>query len=268
MDGVRIAFRIGPFAIAWYGIIIIASAIVAAFVAERKARRRGDDPEHVWNALLYCLILGVIGARVYHIVSSLDYYLHNPMQMFNTRAGGLGIYGAVAGGVLGLWLYTRHYKLSFGHWADNATPGLILAQAIARWGNYLNQELYGFPTTLPWGIHIDAEHRIAPFNDLLKYPLDTRFHPSFLYESLGNLLNFAIVVYVSRRFADRLKDGDLLLLYGVLYPLLRFFVEFQRPDAWKIAGVATAQWVAVVSMAVCGGLLLYRHRKTQAPTAL
>jgi phosphatidylglycerol:prolipoprotein diacylglycerol transferase len=234
--------------------------MVAAWLAEREAKRHGDDPEHVWNALLLCLILGMVGARLYHVVSSLDYYLEHPVEILNTRQGGLAIYGAVAGGALALWLYTRHHKMSFAHWADIAAPGLILAQSIARWGNFLNQELYGFPTTMPWGIHIDAMHRIPPFGDLAQFPLTTRFHPTFLYESLGNLVNFGILMYVSRRFAGRLKHGDLILLYGILYPLLRFLIEFQRPDAWKIGGVATAQWIAIGSILLCGGLLLHRHR--------
>jgi phosphatidylglycerol:prolipoprotein diacylglycerol transferase len=260
LEGPRIAFRIGPIGIAWYGILIVSAAMVAAWLAEREAQRRGENPDHVWNALLLCLILGMVGARLYHVISSLDYYVQNPMQVFDTRHGGLAIYGAVAGGALGIWLYTRRNGLSFGRWADIATPGLILAQSIARWGNYLNQELYGYPTTLPWGIRIDAAHRIPPFNDLTTYPLDTQFHPTFLYESLGNLVNFAIVMYVSRRFADRLRDGDLILLYGVLYPLLRFFVEFQRPDAWTMGGMATAQWLAMGSIILCGALLYLHHR--------
>ena len=261
MDGPRIAIRIGPLAIAWYGIIIVGSAMIAAWLAEREAKRRGDNPEHVWNALMLCLVLGMVGARLYHIVSSLDYYLQHPIEMLNTRQGGLAIYGAVAGGALGLWIYTRHNKMSFAHWADIAAPGLFVAQAIARWGNYLNQELYGFPTTMPWGILIDAAHRIPPFNNLAEFPLTTRFHPTFLYESIGNLINFCIVMYISRKYADRLKDGDLIILYGILYPLLRFFVEFLRPDAWMIGGVATAQWIAIGSVVLCGGLLLFRHRK-------
>ncbi len=259
MGGPRIAFRIGPITVAWYGIIIVGSAMIAAFLAEREARHRGDNPEHVWNALLLCLVLGMIGARLYHVIHMWDYYRQYPLEIFHMRQGGLAIYGAVAGGALALWLYTRRHHLSFGHWADIATPGLVLAQAIARWGNYLNQELYGFSTTMPWGVTIDAGHRIPPFNDLAMYPLDTRFHPTFLYESIGNLMNFAIMMYISRRFADRLRAGDLILLYGVLYPLLRFFVEFQRPDAWKIARVATAQWIAIGSIILCGGLLIYRH---------
>jgi phosphatidylglycerol:prolipoprotein diacylglycerol transferase len=261
LSGPRIAFRIGPITVAWYGILIVGGAVLAAFLAEHEAKRRGDDPEHIWNALLLCLVLGMIGARVYHIISSLDYYVQYPLEMFNMRRGGLGIYGAVAGGALGLWLYTRRQGLSFGHWADIATPGLLLAQAIGRWGNYLNQELFGHPTTLPWGVTIDAAHRFGtPFADLTEYPLGTRFHPIFLYESIGNLVNLAILMYISRRFADRLRDGDLILLYGVLYPVLRLFYEAQRWDAWKIAGVPTAQWIAVGSILLCGGLLIYRHR--------
>jgi len=272
LGGPRIAFRIGPISIAWYGIIIVSSAMLAAYLAEREARRKGENPDHVWNALLWCLVLGMIGARLYHVVSSLDYYRQYPMQIFNTRHGGLAIYGAVAGGALALWLYARANGLSFGRWADIATPGLVLAQAISRWGNYLNQELYGYPTTMPWGIGIDPAYRIPPFDDLTRFPANTRFHPTFLYESLGNLVNLAIIVYVSRRYGDRLKDGDLILLYGVLYPLLRFFIEFQRPDAWKISGVATAQWIALASVVVCGGLLFLRHRSladvpTETPQA-
>ncbi len=265
MEGPRIAFRIGPIAVAWYGIIIVGCAMIGAWVAEREAKRRGVDAEHVWNGLLLCLILGLLGARLYHVIHQWDFYRQYPMEIFNTRHGGLAIYGAVAGGALALWIYTRYHKLSFALWADIAAPGLVLAQAIARWANYLNQELYGHPTTVPWGITIDAAHRIPPFDDLTQYPLDARFHPTFLYESIGNLINFVLIVYVSRRFADRLKDGDLILLYGMLYPLLRFLVEFQRPDAWKIGGVATAQWIAIVSVLVCGGLLIYRHRTSAAP---
>ena len=260
MEGPRIAFRIGPIVIAWYGIFIVGSAMVGAFWAEREAKRRGENPEHVWNGLLLCLVLGLIGARLYHVIHQWDFYRQYPLEIFNTRHGGLAIYGAVAGGAVALWIYTRRYHLSFARWADIAAPSLPLAQAIARWANYLNQELYGYPTTVPWGITIDAGHRIPPFDDLAKYPLDTRFHPTFFYESIGNLINFLLLMYISRRFADRLRDGDLILLYGVLYPLLRFFVEFQRPDAWRIAGVATAQWIAIGSILLCGGLLIYRHR--------
>jgi phosphatidylglycerol:prolipoprotein diacylglycerol transferase len=267
VEGPRIALRIGPISIAWYGIIIVGSAMLAAYLAEREAKRLGEDPEHVWNGLLWCLILGMVGARLYHVVHMWDHYRQYPMQIFDTRQGGLAIYGAVVGGAAALWLYTRANRLKFARWADIAAPGLVLAQALARWGNYLNQELYGFPTSAPWGIGIDAAHRIPPFDDLTKYPLDTGFHPTFLYESIGNLVNFALLIFISRRYADRLLDGDLILLYGVLYPLLRFLIEFQRPDAWMISGVATAQWIALASVLICGALLIYRHRSRSEASA-
>jgi len=260
VGGPRIAIRIGPIAIAWYGILIVGSALVAAYVAERQALRKGEDPEHIWNALMLCLLLGMIGARLYHVVSSLDYYLQNPLDILNLRHGGLAIYGAVAGGALGLWIYVRRNGMPFDRWADFAAPGLVLAQAIARWGNYLNQELYGFPTSLPWGITIDEFHRIPPYTDLQQYPLSTRFHPTFLYESIACFFCFVILLTVSRLFEERLKDGDVILLYGVLYPLVRLFTETQRPDAWRIAGVATAQWISLAAIVLCGGLLLRRHR--------
>ncbi len=255
MGGPKIAFRIGPLAIAWYGIILVFAAIVAAYVAEREAKRRGDDPEHVWNAFLLCLLFGVIGARLYHVISSLDYYIQHPMQILNTRAGGLGIIGAVIGGAIGLWIYTKRAKLNFWHWADIAVPGLLLAQAIGRWGNYVNHELYGYPTTLPWGIYIPPAYRLPGFENY------ERFHPTFLYESLWNLAGFLLALYIARRFARWLRDGDLFFFYGVYYSIGRFIIEFQRPDAWTIGPLATAQWISIVTAVACAVILYLRHRQ-------
>jgi len=258
-----IAIQIGPLAFRWYGLLVTGGAVAAAFVASREARRRGEDPEHIWNMLAWILILGIIGARLYHVVSSpstgggLSYYLQNPVKILYVWEGGLGIYGAVAGGLLGAYLYTRRYGLPFLRWVDIAIVGVPLAQAIGRWGNFFNQELYGYPTTLPWGIRIDAAHRLPQFANL---PPDTRFHPTFLYESLWNLLAFAVLLFIARRFADRLRDGDLLLAYGILYPVGRILVETQRPDAWTIAGIPTAQLIGGISIIVCTGLLIWRHQ--------
>ncbi|MCL4395118.1 MAG: prolipoprotein diacylglyceryl transferase [Chloroflexi bacterium] len=256
----------GSFPIYWYGILIVTGALVGAFVATREAKRRGIDPDHVWNALLGCLILGVIGARLYHVVSSpvgtnigFSYYVQNPLEILNFRQGGLGIYGAVAGGLIGIYLYARYAKLNFWTLVDIAVPGLFLGQAIGRWGNFFNQELYGFPTTLPWGIPIDAAHRLPAFADLTQYPVDTtRFHPTFLYESLWNLAAALIVLYVARRWS-KAKPGDLLLMWGMLYGLGRFLAEFQRPDAWLISGIPTAQLIGLALIVICGVAMMYRH---------
>ncbi len=264
-----IAFRLGPFAVRWYGIIIVTATLIGAYVANREAKRRGQDPDHVWNALLLCLILGIIGARLYHVFSSprggmvgWDYYRQNPIAILQIWHGGLAIYGAVAGGLLGVYIYARLNKLSFLQWVDIGTPGLILGQVIGRWGNFINQELYGPPTNLPWGITISPPH-IPPYNDLTVYPADTRFHPTFLYESLWNLLGFLLLMYVARRYADRLLDGDIFCLYAIWYPVGRIFVEALRPDAWLIGGIAAAQIFAVIAIVVSGATILYRHRRAR-----
>jgi phosphatidylglycerol:prolipoprotein diacylglycerol transferase len=239
-----VAIHIGPLAIHWYGLILIGGVLTGATVAARLAKAAGDDPEHLWNALTWCLLLGIVGARLYHVVSSpqgtdvgLRYYLQNPLEILAIWKGGLGIYGAVAGGALGMYLYTRLNRLSFWRWADFTVPGLALGQAIGRWGNYVNQELYGYPTDLPWGIYIDPTHRLPGFEAF------ERFHPTFLYESLWNLLVFAALLWIGRRFAGRLLEGDLFLLYGVLYPVGRILVETQRPDAWLLALPSGWLWV-------------------------
>ena len=263
-----IAIQIGPFAIRWYGLLITSGAILAAFVATREARRRGENPDHVWDMLVWVLIAGIIGARLYHVLSSpstgggISYYIQNPIEILYIWQGGLGIYGAIVGGLLALYIYTRRHRLAFWRWVDIGIVGVPLAQAIGRWGNFFNQELYGYPTNLPWGIPIDMEHRISQFADL---PPDTRFHPTFLYESLWNLLTFGILLYIARRYSRYLKEGDLLLIYGILYPLGRILVETQRPDAWAIVGIPTAQLIGGISIAVCSALLWARHHFTTRP---
>jgi phosphatidylglycerol---prolipoprotein diacylglyceryl transferase len=258
--------RLGPITLYWYGFLITLGALAAAWLATVEARRRELDPDHVWNALIPILLFGLVGARLYHVVSSppggigWDYYRQNPIDIiafWNGGLRGLGIYGAILGGIFGLWVYVRWAKLNFLQWLDIAAPGLALGQAIGRWGNFFNQELYGYPTTLPWGIPIDAQHRLAIFADL---PPETRFHPTFAYESILNLLICGALLYIGRRFADRLKLGDIALLYFVFYPLARFIVEFQRPDAWTIGGLPTAQWLAVLIAATAAIILIIRHR--------
>lgn len=265
----RVLLQIGPVTVYWYGVLIVSGVLAATFLAARQAQRVGDDPDHAWDAMLLCLLLGVIGGRLYHVIHMWPEYAEHPGRIFGLQMQGFGIYGAVAGGALGLFLYTRRHKLSFLRWADFAAPGLALAQAIGRWGNFFNQELYGNPTTLPWGIPIAAENRVRPYNDLLRYPLETtRFHPLFLYESLWNLMIFVVLLTLSRKVAKRLLDGDLFLLYGVLYALGRFFFEFQRFDAWKIGGIPTAQWIAVAAILFFGSVLIYRHQRNGAVVVL
>jgi phosphatidylglycerol:prolipoprotein diacylglycerol transferase len=257
----------------YYGIILVAGAFLGGYIASLEARRRGHNPDYVWDGILWALIFGIIGARLWHIFtpppSSLaagattEWYLRNPLIITDRGLegalavwqGGLGIPGAVAGGLLGLFFYTRRAKLKFAEWADIAAPGLALGQAIGRWGNLVNQELYGRPTTLPWGIHIDAPYRVAGFTDPA-----LRFHPTFLYESIGNLLICLALLYLARHFAGRLKDGDLFLAYLVLYPLLRFGLEFLRLDSSQLFDINANQAVMAVMVVAAGYALAARHR--------
>lgn len=273
-----VLLRIGPLTIYWYGVIIVLGLLAGAYVATWEARRKGENPEHVWNAILVVAILGLIGARLYHVFSSpqgtnigWDYYRQHPAEILYVWQGGLGIYGAVAAGLIGAWLYARVYKLDFLKWLDIVAPGMFLGQAIGRWGNFFNQELYGYPTTISWGIPISAENRLPMF-PIDQYPVSTYFHPTFLYESLWNLGGFLFLLWLSRRFRDRLLKGDLILLWGVLYGLGRTLVEFQRPDAWMLVqfaepvawwpgeGIATAQAIGLGLMVVCGVLVIVRRR--------
>lgn len=257
-----VLITLGPISIRWYGFLIVVGAVLGGLVAMSEARRRGDDPSHVWNILAVALVLGIIGARLYHVFSSpaggargWPYYREHPLDIIAFWKGGLqgfGIFGGVLGGILGVWLYTRLAHLPLLRWLDYGALGLILAQAIGRWGNFFNQELYGPPTDLPWGVYIAPEHRLA---GLEAYE---RFHPVFLYESLADLAIFFILLRMGRHPGRR--DGDLFYAYLFLYPFVRFWLEFLRPDAWKIGGVATAQWISLACM-LFAGIMLWRNRR-------
>jgi len=260
---------IGPLFIYFYGILIMLGALAAAWLATKEARRRGLKQDLVWDMLTWLLIGGIIGARLWHVFTpppsmvaqgiTTEYYLTHPLDLINTRKGGLGIPGAVIGGALALYIYTRRKRLSFWEWTDIAAPGLALAQAIGRWGNFFNQEVYGAPTNLPWAITIDPENRLPEYQNQATY------HPLFLYESLWNLLNMALLLWVGRRYQDRLKPGDVFLIYLLVYPIGRFFLEFLRLDSAQIAGInANQTFMAVI--AVLSAIALYiRHRPgTQA----
>lgn len=273
-----VAFRLGPLQVHWYGILIVGGAVLGAYVAARLARRAGENPDHVWNMLTVVLLLGIIGARLYHVLSrpsggfiGWDYYREHPIEIiafWNGGFRGLGIYGGFIGGVIGLFLYTHFARLRFFRWADFAAPGLLLAQSIGRWGNFINQELYGPPTTLPWGIAIDCQHRFGNYlcPPLGTVPADTRFHPTFLYESLWNLLGFGLLMTLALRLGKRLREGDLLAAYLIWYPLGRFWIElFFRPDAWVWGALPTASILSLVAILAGVAGLVYNHRFRPRP---
>lgn len=262
---------IGPLTIHFYGVIIMLGALLAAWVASREAKRRGISPDFVWDMLPWLLIAGIIGARLWHVLTPPEsmvkqgittwYYFTHPLEAIAVWKGGVGIPGAVAGGVLALWIYVRRNKLSFWQWADIAAPGLALAQAIGRWGNFVNQEVYGQASNLPWAIFIDPAHRLPEFKDVAYY------HPLFLYESLWNLLNMAFLLFIGRKYPNWLKKGDIFLVYLIFYPVGRFALEFLRLDVSPVAGLNVNQ-LLMASIAICAAAaLIWKHRPGSTPAS-
>ena len=270
-------FFIGPLYIRFYGILIMLGAVAAAFLAEREARRRKINSDFVWDGLIWVLIGGILGARLWHVFTPppsmlvLDpatgnlvnpYFIHGIPQLLDIISiwnGGLGIPGAIIGGALALFIYCRRRKVSFMLWADIAAPGVALAQAIGRWGNFFNQELYGKPSTLPWAIFIDPAHRVPGYENF------TTFHPLFLYEVIWNLLNMGFLLWLNRKRPSWLKEGDLFLFYLVGYPFGRFFLEFLKLDAPKFGTININQTVMLVVIIIASALLVWRHRRGVSP---
>ena len=212
--------------------------------------------------LLPVVVVSVIAARIYHVIHQWDaIYSKHPELIPQIWNGGIGIPGAVAGGALAIWLYTRAKGLSTARWLDIFAPALLLGQAIGRLGNFVNQELYGPPTTLPWGIPIDAAHRLPEWMNLSVYPVaTTRFHPLFAYEAILNLIGMAVLLYVARRWASRLYDGDVALLYIMWYGAVRTALETFRTQNWVILGIPTAMWIGILGFVLAGAWLIIRHR--------
>jgi phosphatidylglycerol:prolipoprotein diacylglycerol transferase len=257
-----IALQRGPISIHWYGIIMATAILAAAWLGTAETRRRGEDPEVGWSLLLWAIAGGVIGARLYHVISSWDFYSVNPSLIPQVWNGGLGIPGAVAGGAAAIWIATRLRGLPTARWFDIFVMALPLGQAIGRLGNFVNQELYGPPTTLPWGIPISAAHRVPEWANLNLYPeATTRFHPLFAYEAIASLLTLGAMIWISRRFAARLYDGDMLLIYIMFYGVVRSYLETFRVENWVIAGVPTATWLGLGGFVLAGGFLILRHAR-------
>jgi phosphatidylglycerol:prolipoprotein diacylglycerol transferase len=258
-----VALRLGPFAIHWYGIILATAILVAAWLGTAETKRRGENPDTGWSMLLWVIAGGVIGARLYHVIHEWSaVYSKDPLLALQVWNGGLGIPGAVAGGALVVWIYTRRQHLPTGRWFDIFAMAIPLGQAIGRFGNFVNQELYGPPTTLPWGIPIDAAHRVPEWTNLTLYPVaTTRFVPLFAYEALFSLLTLGLMLWISRRFAARLYDGDMLLIFIMSYGLVRSYLETYRVQNWVIAGIPTATWLGIGGFVLAGGFLILRHAR-------
>jgi phosphatidylglycerol---prolipoprotein diacylglyceryl transferase len=266
-----VAIELGPISVHWYGIFIAAAALLGALLATRVARWLGEDPDHAWSMLLVVMIAAIIGARLYHVVHMWEHYLAKPIEIPQIWNGGLGIPGGVVGGAIGVLLYTRPRGLNAARWMDIAAPALLLGQAIGRLGNFVNQELYGpptslcgteFPPCLPFGIPIDESHRVGTAWDAVTYPVETtQFVPLFAYEAILNLIGMAVILLVIRRFAPRLFAGDAALMYIMWYGTVRTLLETYRVNNWTILGVPTAMWLGIIGFVLAAAWLVYRHRR-------
>ncbi len=239
LDGIDL---LGPLRLTFYALCILAGIIAAAFVTTKLWKSRGGTTDNVLDAMLWAVLLGIVGGRLYHVVTSPDAYfgengeLSRIPQIWN---GGLGIIGAIALGAVGVWIACRRYGMKFPAFADAVVPGVLLAQAFGRWGNWFNQELYGAPTSLPWGLNVDAQYRVPEVQHMSQ---STLFHPTFLYESVWNLLGFVLLLALYKRF--QIKQGLLLWTYVAYYSIGRFWIESLRIDELD----KSTQWINILGL--------------------
>lgn len=251
----------------WYGVIVMIGVIVGSLIVERELRRRGENGDRIWDALIWVLPAGIIGARLWYVLNATlggnRYYVENPVQIINIPQGGLHIFGGLLLGGLALLYYLRQNKLDPWIFLDSAGPAMLIGQAIGRIANFINQELYGPPTTRPWGIPISAEHRIAPYSDLNLFPLETtRFHPTFAYEMLWNFAAAGLLLWLSRRYEKEFKPGTMFAGWLVMAGVGRVIIELFRPDQPKIGslGISYSSLVSAL-MAIAGAVLLMARYK-------
>lgn len=259
-----VALQIGPVSVFWYGICYAVGLALAGWVINREATWRRLATEYLPNGLIVVAVAAVVGGRLYHVIDQWQLYKDDPLKIVLPPYTGLGAYGGIILGTIVGVLYIRYKRQSVLAWADAIAPGLFAMQFVARWGNFFNQELYGPPTNLPWGIPIECAKRIAayacPAGSDPTATLGQHFHPLFLYESVSGLLGMLVLIWLGRRFAARLRPGDLLLVFFIWYSTVRFGLETLRSDNWTFFGVPTAQVVATVFIVGSVAVLIWRHR--------
>ncbi len=245
---------LGPVPIHMYGLMIAIGVLVAAKVAEVRWVKRGGNAKDFGDIVVWTVLAGVIGARVYHVITDYQLFTDDPLRAFAIWNGGLSIWGAVLGGAIAVFVLARRRGLVFADLADSIAPGLAFAQSIGRWGNWFNQELFGAPSGLPWAIEISPSHRPA------QYLHATAFQPTFLYESLYCLALGLVLLWVDSRF--RLKRGQVFALYAAGYTAARFVFEEMRVDPAHLIGpLRVNAWVSLVVfvVAVVAFFRLARH---------
>ncbi len=260
-----VAIQIGPLPLYWYGIAYAVGLATAYWIMVRQARRFGENAELLGNGLIIVGVAAVIGGRLYHVIDQWQLYASDPLKIILPPYSGLGVFGGFVTGGIAFLVLARRWHVSAWRWADIVAPGLFLMQAAGRWGNFFNQELYGPPTNLPWGISIDCAHRVVPYTcDLYPFPA-THFQPLFLYESTSALIGAATLVWLSTRPRPWLRVGDLGAISLIWIGGVRFLLEFLRLGNWRLADIPTAQ-IFGAGFVIVGLAMLWIRRRQGAPT--
>lgn len=227
----------------WYGIIICAGFILAALYVSSRTKEFGITSDNLMDCLIICVPLGIICARIYYVVFEWSYYAEHPSEIIAIWKGGIAIYGGIIGTLIGLFVYSRVKKLSFASLCDLAAFGLLIGQCIGRWGNFVNGEAHGGPTSLPWGMTIDGGSMV---------------HPTFFYESLWNLIGFILLHFYSKK---RKFKGEMALLYVAWYGAGRAWIEGLRTDSLYIGPVRVSQLLAAISCIAAIAVLVRQYRR-------
>lgn len=250
-----VAFSLGPIDIRWYAIFILSGIVGGVILSSWLAKSRGLDPDFVLDIAPWVVVFAIIGARLYWVMLEWDRFSDDPLGAINIRSGGMTIHGAVVGGAIALWVLCRIFRQPFLTWLDILAPALALGQALGRWGNWANQEAFGTPTDLPWAVTIDPARRPAGYEQY------ATFQPTFLYESILNLLNAIVLSWLVLR-GPRLRwfrTGDVIAIYLIVYGVVRFFLERIRTDSLYIGPLPAAYWLSFALIIVGAGLLLWQH---------
>ncbi len=249
------------FSLYWYGVLVMLGVVVATWMASKGFKRRGQDADYIWDSLIWILPAGIIGARLWYVLNTTLggnlRYINDPISILNIREGGLHYFGAIVFGALAFWIYAKKMGLDIWLALDSVAPGLLIGQAVARPANFINQELYGPPTNLLWGIKIEAQHRIPPWTDLIQYPVETtRFHPAFAYEILWNVFAAGLLLIIARRYKDKVKPGVIFGSWLILAGVGRNMIEFFRPDQPTFPGTGFSYSRFVAILMILAGVLL------------
>ena len=265
-----ILFSLGGLEIRWYGIGYVAAIVAGTWLAFYLARKRGERTDIIVDSLIIIAIAALIGGRAYHVIDQWAYYQHNLIKIVQPPYSGLGIYGGLLTGTIAVIWITRRHRLSFWRWGDILAPSILAAQAVGRWGNFMNQELYGPPTNLPWGVAIECQNRVSPYycpspniDSAFTAPMNAHFTPLFLYESILSLIGIFVMIYLWRNFTAKgrlLIAGDVGLLYFVWYGVERSLLETLRGGwNWTFFGLPVAQLVGLGAACAAIAAILVRH---------